>query len=106
MAGRRNAILTQTDAANQGNLRRDFCGRQHPAMPGLRTLADLEFDHFHLVEASDLRELYRIEMPVLGTTTEITGADFPDQIATILPVIWADAALAGVVREASHPGAG
>ena len=47
-----------------------------------------------------------IEAAVAVAAAEIAGADFPDDVAAVLAVIGADAALAGVVREAALLGAG
>src|SRR4051812_47886005 len=75
-------------------------------MPGLGALADLEFDHLDLFVGSDAREQFRIEAAVGVAATEITGADFPDDVAAVLAMIGTDAALAGVMREAAPLRAG
>src|ERR1700740_1124579 len=70
-------------------------------MAGLGALADLELDHLDLVLAGNPRELVRIERTVAVAAAEIAGADLPDDVAALLAVIRADAALAGVMREAA-----
>src|SRR5882724_3169282 len=75
-------------------------------MTGLGALADLELDHLDLIVGRDTRELVRIEGAVAVTAAEIAGADLPNDVAAILAMIGADAALAGVVREAALLGAG
>jgi len=70
-------------------------------VPGLGALTDLQFDHLDLVVTGDLREQVRIEGAIRIAAAEITRTDFPDQIAAILAMIIADAALAGIVREVS-----
>src|SRR5258708_39630667 len=74
-------------------------------MAGLGALPDLEFDHLDLIVGGDAGEFLRIERAVPVAATEIAGADFPDDVAAILAMIGADAALAGVVGEAALPGA-
>src|SRR5262249_23311143 len=68
--------------------------------------ADLELDHLDLVVGRNAREFIRIEGAVPVTAAEIAGADFPDDVAAVLAMIRADAALAGVMREAALLGAG
>ena len=80
--------------------------RQHAAMAGLGALADLELDHLDLVVGGDAGERFGIEAAVEMAAAEIAGADLPDDVAAVLAVIGAEAALAGVVREAALPGAG
>ena len=75
-------------------------------MAGLGALADLELDHLDLVVGGDAGEFFRIERAVAVAAAEIAGADLPDDVAAVLAVIGADAALAGVMREAALLGAG
>src|SRR5690349_12600978 len=74
-------------------------------MTGLGALADLEFYHLDLVVSGNLGEQVGIEAAVAVAATEIAASDLPDNVAAVLAVIRADAAFAGVVREASLPGA-
>src|SRR5947207_4826975 len=101
MRGRRDAVLAHRDAPDLGNLFRNLGRRQHPAMPGLGALADLELHHLDLTVGCDALKFVRIEAAVAVAATEIAGADLPDDVAAILAVIGADAALAGIVREAA-----
>src|SRR5882757_4536480 len=101
MRCRRDAVLAHRDAPDLGNFFRNLGRRQHPAMPGLGALADLELDHLDLIVGRDTREFVRVEAAVAVATTEIAGADLPDDVAAVLAMIGADAALAGVVREAA-----
>ena len=87
------------------NLRRDLGGRQHAAMAGLRALAHLHLDHLDLLARRDLGEQRREEAALRRAAAEIAGADLPDDVAAVLAVIGAEAALAGVVGEAAAPGA-
>src|SRR5215813_8681813 len=75
-------------------------------MSGLGALADLELDHLDLVLAGNPRELVRIEGAVAVAAAEIAGADLPDDVAALLTMVRADAALAGVMCEAALFGAG
>src|SRR5262249_54515353 len=106
VARRRDAILAHGHAADLGYLFRNFRRRQHAAMAGLGALADLELNHLDLVFAGNFRKQLRIEAAVTVAAAEIAGAYFPDDVAAGLAVIGADAALAGVMREAALPGAG
>src|SRR5207302_4233926 len=74
-------------------------------MAGLGALADLEFDHLDLIVRREAGEFLRIERAVAIAAAEIAGADFPDDVAAVLAVIGADAALAGIVREIALVGA-
>src|SRR4051794_11805092 len=64
-------------------------------------LTDLEFDHLDLVVGSDAREFVRVERAVPVSAAEISGPNLPDQVAAMLAVVGADAALSGVMREAA-----
>src|SRR5205807_782355 len=101
MRGRRDEVLAHWDAPDLGNLFRNLGRRQHSAMPGLGALADLELHHLDLTVGCNAREFVRIEVAVSVAATEIAGSDLPDYVAAILAVIRADAALAGIVREAA-----
>ncbi|MNV52421.1 hypothetical protein D3C71_1445120 [compost metagenome] len=68
-------------------------------MSGFSTLAELDFNHSHLRFFSLLGEALRIKMAVGGAATEVTAAQFPDQVAAIFAMITADTAFAGVVVE-------
>jgi hypothetical protein len=46
-----------------------------------------------------------LKLPSGVAAAEVARADLPDQVAAVLAVVAADAALAGVVREAADPGA-
>src|SRR5436305_1155535 len=76
-------------------------------MSGLGALTDLELDHLDLIVGCDAGELLRIEGAVGAVAAaEIARPDLPDDIAAVFPVIGAEAALAGIVREAALLGAG
>ena len=73
-----------------------------PPMAGLGALAELQFDHLDLVVGGDLRRIVReSKQPSGRAAAEIARADLPDQVAAVLAVIGADAALAGVMGEAA-----
>src|SRR3954464_15289980 len=76
-------------------------------MAGFCPPADLELDHLDLVVAGDAGKLLRIEGAVAAVTAaEIAGTDLPDDVAAVLAVIRADAALAGVMGKPALLGAG
>src|SRR3954452_16161014 len=63
-------------------------------------LPDLELDHPDLRVGCDAGEFFRIEAAVSAVAAaEIARADLPDDVAAVLAVIGADAALAGIVGE-------
>src|ERR1700745_2240639 len=101
VARRRDAVLAHRHAPDFGDFLRHFRSRQHAAMAGLRTLADLQLHHLDLVVARDARELTGVELAVARAAAEIAGADLPDDVAAHLAVIGADAALAGVMGKAA-----
>ena len=68
-------------------------------MPGLGALAQFDFDHPDLVLTGSFLKFLRAEGAVRVAAAEITAADFPDQVAAMQPVIPADAAFSGVMRE-------
>ncbi|MNG69940.1 hypothetical protein D3C79_283130 [compost metagenome] len=96
---RRNAVFPLGHAARGGNFRIHFFCRQNAAMARFGALAEFDFNHFYLRAFCLLGEALRIEMAVGGAAAEIAAAQFPHQIAAVLAVIAADAALAGVMIE-------
>ncbi|MNZ28874.1 hypothetical protein D3C78_461140 [compost metagenome] len=74
-------------------------------MAGLGALAHLDLDHPHLWAARLGGEAFGVETPVRRAAAEVATAQFPDQVATVLAVIGADAAFAGVMVEIAQLGA-
>lgn len=74
-------------------------------MAGLGALAHLDFDHPHLRRPGLRREAFRVEATVAGAAAKVTAAQLPGQVATVFPVIGADAAFAGVMGEIAELGA-
>ena len=77
-----------------------------PPCPGLAPWLILSSTILIWSSAGDAREFLRIEGAVAVAAAEIAGADFPDDVAAVLAMIGADAALAGVMRKAAFLGAG
>ncbi|MNF80639.1 hypothetical protein D3C84_628860 [compost metagenome] len=73
-------------------------------MAGFGALAHLDFNHSHLRRLCLRGEAFRVESAVGGAAAEVTAAQFPGQVATVLAVIRADAALAGVMGEVAEFG--
>ena len=93
-------IGTPRDARD---LAADLGGRQHAAVAGLGALAELQLDHLDLRRWPRPRRTSRREkVPSRVAAAEIARADLPDDVAAVLAVIGAEAALAGVVGEAAH----
>src|SRR5271156_4732266 len=105
MVRRRDAVDAYRPAARYGNLGIGLGGGQPPAMARFGALAELELDHLDLVAPGVFREFFRAERAVGVATTEITGADLPDKVATVFAVIGTVAALAGVMGEIAFLGA-
>ena len=101
MRCRRYTVLTYSHTAGGSDFRADLVCRQNPAVAGLGALAELDFDHLHLRAARLLGEALRVEVAVCGAATKVAAADFPDQVAAMLAVVRADAALAGVMGKAA-----
>ena len=74
-------------------------------MARLGALAQLELDHPDLRVGGGLGEAFGGEAAVRVAGAEIAAADLPDDVAAALPVMRAEAALAGVVGEAADLGA-
>src|SRR5208337_2015540 len=71
-------------------------------MARLSPLAELDFDHLDLRFCGGSGEALCRERAVLVAAAEITGTDFPNDIAAVLLMIGAEAALAGIVSEAAQ----
>ena len=106
VARRRDAVLARRHAADRRDLGRDLGAGQHAAMAGLGALAQLELDHLDLLVAATAREVLGREAAVEIAAAEIAGADLPDDVAAHLAMIGAEAAFAGIMREAALLGAG
>lgn len=102
---RRDAIFAHQYAAGFGDFFGDLVLGQDPAMTGLGALAHLDFDHPHLRGLRLCRKAFRVEAPVGGAAAEVAAAQFPGQVATVFPVVGADAAFARVVGEVAELGA-
>src|ERR1700733_834019 len=105
MAGRGNAILAHWHTAHGGDFGADLGGGQDAPVAGLGALAELYFDHADVWVGRHGGETLRAEAAGFVAGTEITGADFPDEVAAAFEVVGADAALAGVVGEIAEFGA-
>ncbi len=99
MLRRRQAVLSDRNAAGFRDLRRHFGTGQNAAVAGLGALRKLDLDHLDLWLARLGGELFRVEPAVGRAATEIAAADLPDQIAAVLAVIAADRTFAGVMGE-------
>ena len=74
-------------------------------MARLGTLAHLDLDHAHLRAARLGRKTFGIEAPIWRAAPEVAAAQFPHQVTTVLAMVGADAALAGVMVEIAQLGA-
>jgi len=104
VAGWRYAVLVHRHATCRGDLRGDLVPRQNAAVARLGALAQFHLDHLHLRIHRLLDEALRIEAPLFVAATEVTAAQFPDQVTAVLAVITADAAFAGIVGEVAELG--
>ena len=71
-------------------------------MAGLGALRKLDLDHLDLRIARSRLEALGAERAVLVAAPEVAAAELPDDVATELAVIFAEATFAGVVREAAE----
>ena len=83
----------------------DLGRRQYAAVARLGALAQLELDHLDLRIGRGRGEALGREAAVRVAAAEIAGADLPDDVAAVFAVVGAEAALAGVMREAAELGA-
>ena len=83
-----------------------FAAGRMPPCPGLAPCDSLTSIIFTLGSVARVGERVGIEVAVRRAAAEVAGADLPDQIAAGLEVIRAQAAFAGVVREAADLRAG
>src|SRR6201981_1228835 len=105
MLRRRQAVLSDRNAAGFRDFRRHFRARQHAAVAGLGALRELDLDHLDLGLARLQCKPLRVEISIRGAAAKIAAANLPDQIAAMLAVIAADRAFAGAVGEIAELGA-
>lgn len=104
--GRRDHGPPLGHAADLRDLRGDLGTRQHAADAGLGPLTDLQRHAFDLVVRRLLGERPLVEAAVLRPAPEVPGSYLPDEVTAGAQVVLRQAALAGVVGEPAHPGAG
>ena len=83
-----NAIRALNEGARRGDFRGNFWRGQHAAMSGLRALRELELDHLDLRQLRFVRETRFAEHAGTLAGAEITRAQFPDDVAAVLAVVW------------------
>ena len=76
-----------------------------PPWPGLAPWLSLISIIFTAGCAACSAKRCRIELPIVGTATEVAAAQLPDQVAATFQMVGADAALAGIVGEIAELGA-
>src|SRR5208283_6000009 len=101
MARRRDAILAHRHAARLRYLLRYLNCRQDAAMPRFGPLTQFEFDHLDLFVRGHACKGLMAKASIGLTTPEIARSDFPNDVAAHFPMIRAEAALSGVVGEAT-----
>ena len=102
MAGRRHAIDAHRNVAGLCDFGGDFRGRQHAALTGFGTLAELNLDHLDLIRGGRFRELFGGKLAFVVATAKIARADFINQVAAAFAVVTADPAFACVMGKATH----
>ena len=105
MLGGRYAIDANWNTARRGDFWANLLTGKNATVAGLGTLAQLQFDHLDLRVGSIVCKADWVEITLLGPTTEIAAANFPNEIAAILAVVGTYPAFAGVVGKISQPGA-
>ena len=106
MAGGRDAVLAHRHAARREISLLTFGAGSTPPWPGLAPWLSLISTILICSLRRGGRELLGGERAVGIAAAEIARADLPDDVAAAFAVIGAEAAFAGVVREAAHLGAG
>ena len=76
-----------------------------PPWPGLAPWLTLSSTILTWSSAATSANSSGLKRAVAVAAAEVAGADLPDDVAAVLAVVGADAALAGVVREAALLGA-
>ena len=105
VVGRADAVHTHGHAARCGDFRRHLGAWQHPTVAGFGALAELELDHLDLRVQCVGGEALFAEAAVVVAATEVAGADFPDQVTAVHPVVLADRTFSGVVGKVAAFGA-
>jgi len=98
---RTDALLTLRHTARLRDLLGHLLGWKHAAETRLRALAELQRHALDLVVGCLLGKESWIELPVLSTGSEVSAANFPDQVASVLQVVWRETPLARIVGEAA-----
>src|SRR4051812_15645874 len=102
MSSGRDAILSNHDAASGGNFRGHLGARQYTAMAGFCSLGKFYFNHFYLWCTSLLCEAPGVEASVCISTTEVTRAQFPDEISAIFSMVRRNRSLSRVMGKTSQ----
>ena len=74
-------------------------------MPRFGTLRKLDLNHFDLRLCGGFGKSGSRKGPVFISATEIAATNFPNDVAAELPMMDAETALAGVMRETTQLGA-
>jgi hypothetical protein len=98
-AGCRAGDTQSSPTAGRRDFGRYLGGRKHAAVAGLGALRQLDLDHLDLRIARGLFETLGAKRAILIAAPKIAAAEFPDDVAAELAVIFAKAAFAGIVRE-------
>src|SRR5262249_15624497 len=96
--GRRDHVFALFDQANLRDFVIHLAGRQDSAFARLRALRQFNLDQFHIRQSGALLKRALAEGSVDVSTTEVTGADLPTDVAT-KQVVRTNPALSGVVKE-------
>src|SRR3546814_2016375 len=77
MRGGGDAVLSFGHAARRRDFGADLRARQHPAVPGLGALAQLDFDHLDLILRGAIAEAFGVEPPHLVARSEEHTSEQP-----------------------------
>ena len=99
MAGGRDHVAAKRHPADARDFGRDFRRGQNAAVPRLGALRQLDLDHLDGRQAGLLLKQRGRKRTVGRAAAEIARPDLPDQVAAVLQVVRADAALPRVVGE-------
>ena len=103
MAGWGDHVAAERHPADARDFGRDFRRGQNAAVARLGALRQLDLDHLDGRQAGLLPKRRRREGAIGRAAAEIPRPDLPDQVAAVLQVVRADAALPRIVGEAAEP---
>ncbi len=101
VCGGGNHVLVRWDQPDLGDLLGNLGSGKNAPVAWLGSLGEFDFDHADLFVGRTFLELLEIKAPIRLTTTKVARADLPDDVASGLEVVRAEAAFSSIVGEVS-----